>query len=63
MRPPIPSRRALFDIGIAGPIAGFIVAVPVLVYGLMTARVQAMPGPETRCRGSESGAGSATAGV
>ena len=43
MRPPIPSRRALFDIGIAGPIAGFIVAVPVLVYGLMTARVQAMP--------------------
>jgi membrane-associated protease RseP (regulator of RpoE activity) len=28
MRPPIPSRRALFDIGIAGPIAGFVVAFP-----------------------------------
>ncbi len=31
---PIRSRRALFDIGIAGPIAGFLVAVPVLFWGL-----------------------------
>ena len=28
MRSPIMNRRALFDIGVAGPIAGFIVAVP-----------------------------------
>lgn len=39
MRPPIPNRRALFDIGVAGPIAGFLVAVPVLVYGTATATV------------------------
>ncbi len=30
----IRSRQALFDIGIAGPIGGFIVAVPVLLCGL-----------------------------
>ena len=30
----IPSRRALFDIGVAGPIAGFVVAVPLLLLGL-----------------------------
>jgi membrane-associated protease RseP (regulator of RpoE activity) len=30
IRSPIPSREALFDIGIAGPIAGFVVAVVVL---------------------------------
>lgn len=28
IKSPIPSRRALFDIGIAGPLAGFIFAVP-----------------------------------
>ena len=33
-RAPITTRRALFDIGVAGPIAGFIVALPVLAYGL-----------------------------
>jgi len=30
----IESRAALFDIGIAGPIAGFVVAVPVMLVGL-----------------------------
>jgi hypothetical protein len=29
IRQPIPSKRQLFDIGIAGPIAGFLVAIPV----------------------------------
>lgn len=33
----IPNRRALFDIAAAGPIAGFLVALPILVYGVMTA--------------------------
>ena len=27
------SRREFFDIGLAGPLAGFMVAVPLLVYG------------------------------
>jgi membrane-associated protease RseP (regulator of RpoE activity) len=34
MRGPIMDRRALFDIGVAGPLAGFIVAVAVLIVGL-----------------------------
>lgn len=34
MRGPILSRRALFDIGVAGPLAGFVVAVVVLIVGL-----------------------------
>ena len=33
MREPMPSRKALFDVGAAGPIAGFLVAVPVLLVG------------------------------
>ncbi len=38
IRSPIRSRADLFDIGIAGPIAGFIVAVPVLFFGLLASK-------------------------
>lgn len=34
MRSPIPNRKALFDVGIAGPLAGFVVTVPLLIWGL-----------------------------
>lgn len=34
MRQQVNSRKALFDIGIAGPIAGFIVAAGMLIYGM-----------------------------
>jgi membrane-associated protease RseP (regulator of RpoE activity) len=34
MRQPILSRKALFDIGIAGPVAGFVISVAFLVYGM-----------------------------
>jgi membrane-associated protease RseP (regulator of RpoE activity) len=34
IREQIPGKRQLFDIGIAGPIAGFLVAVPLAVLGL-----------------------------
>jgi membrane-associated protease RseP (regulator of RpoE activity) len=34
MREPIPNRKALLDIGVAGPIAGFLVAIPVLLIGM-----------------------------
>jgi membrane-associated protease RseP (regulator of RpoE activity) len=34
LRTLLSDRRQLFDVGIAGPIAGFLVAVPVLWYGL-----------------------------
>ncbi|MGF1515351.1 MAG: site-2 protease family protein [Elainellaceae cyanobacterium] len=33
-RSPLPHRRALFDVGISGPLGGFIVAVPILILGL-----------------------------
>ncbi|MGF1541465.1 MAG: site-2 protease family protein [Pleurocapsa sp.] len=33
-RSPIPHRKALFDIAIAGPIAGLIVTIPILLWGL-----------------------------
>lgn len=33
---PLPSRRATFDIGVAGPIAGFVALIPVAIIGLLT---------------------------
>lgn len=35
----IPSRKALFDVGIAGPIAGFVVALPFVLVGMSHSRV------------------------
>ena len=34
MRSPMPNRKALFDISIAGPLAGFVVTLPILLWGL-----------------------------
>lgn len=42
---PLPSRRATFDIGVAGPIAGFIALIPITIIGLITAK--ALPVAET----------------
>ncbi len=39
IRSPIRSRTALFDIGIAGPIAGFVVATTVLMFALPLSRL------------------------
>jgi len=39
MREPAPNRRIQFDIGIAGPLAGLIVAVPVMLIGLSLSEV------------------------
>lgn len=43
LRSRIPSKIALFDIGIAGPIAGFVVAVPALFLGLAMSRIDRLP--------------------
>lgn len=34
MRSPMPNRKVLFDVSIVGPIAGLIVTIPVLLWGL-----------------------------
>jgi membrane-associated protease RseP (regulator of RpoE activity) len=39
MRRPIADRNALFDVGAAGPIAGLVVAIPLLVIGLSLSEV------------------------
>jgi membrane-associated protease RseP (regulator of RpoE activity) len=33
---PMPSRRAVFDIGVAGPIAGFLALLPIAIIGVAT---------------------------
>jgi membrane-associated protease RseP (regulator of RpoE activity) len=33
---PLPSRRATFDIGVAGPIAGFVALIPIALIGILT---------------------------
>ena len=38
IRSPIRTTRALFDVGASGPLVGFMVAVPALVYGIVYAK-------------------------
>jgi membrane-associated protease RseP (regulator of RpoE activity) len=42
-REPFENRRTLLEIAIAGPLAGFIVAVPLLVLGIWLSRVEPLP--------------------
>ena len=37
IKSPIPTRRALFDIGVAGPLAGFVVVLPIALVAVLTA--------------------------
>lgn len=39
IRQPIASRRELFDIGVAGPIAGFVFVIPALLIGVSLSKV------------------------
>jgi membrane-associated protease RseP (regulator of RpoE activity) len=41
IRSPFPNRRALIDIGLAGPFAGFVVCIPALIFGIATSRASA----------------------
>lgn len=38
-REPIHDRKALFDVGFSGPVAGFVVAIPITIYGIMNSQV------------------------
>ena len=39
IRSPIRATRALFDVGASGPLVGFVLAVPALVYGTLHAKI------------------------
>jgi membrane-associated protease RseP (regulator of RpoE activity) len=43
MRSPTPHRKALFDVAIAGPLAGLIIAIPLLLWGLSLSEIIAIP--------------------
>ncbi|MCC6457865.1 MAG: site-2 protease family protein [Caldilineaceae bacterium] len=43
LKEPVPDRRKLFDIGVAGPLAGLILAIPLLFLGLSTSPVDIPP--------------------
>jgi membrane-associated protease RseP (regulator of RpoE activity) len=43
IREAFPDRRVLFDIGVAGPLAGFVVLVPALFVGLLLSNVAPLP--------------------
>jgi membrane-associated protease RseP (regulator of RpoE activity) len=39
LRSPIRTTRALFDVGASGPLVGFVLAVPALIYGVLHAKI------------------------
>lgn len=39
IKSPFPSKKALFDVGLAGPLAGFLVAVPIIFIGISHSRI------------------------
>ncbi len=49
MNSPIKNRKALLDVGVSGPIAGFVLTIPILLVGLRFSRV--MPPTEALGKG------------
>ena len=47
IREAFPTRKVLFDVGVAGPIAGFVVLVPALFLGMYMSNVTISPPPES----------------
>lgn len=45
LKSPIKNRKQLFDIGIAGPLAGLAIAIPLLIVGLIMSPVQYVGAP------------------
>lgn len=46
LRDPMPHRKALFDVGLSGPLAGFAAAIPILLIGLALTNAAAIPVPD-----------------
>ncbi|MEM2869229.1 MAG: site-2 protease family protein [Thermoplasmata archaeon] len=46
IREPIPDRKALMDIGVSGPIGGFLMTIPVTIVGLYLSSYFHIPAPE-----------------
>ena len=42
VKSPIPDKNSLFDLGFSGPLAGFIVAIPVLILGISLSKIVPM---------------------
>lgn len=43
MKSIVPSRRTLLQVGIAGPLAGFLVALPITIIGIALSEIQSVP--------------------
>ena len=43
LREPMRNRKILFDVGVAGPLAGLVVALPILIIGLATSDIKPLP--------------------
>lgn len=43
IRKPIERRNALIDVGASGPLAGLVVALPILIYGIANSRIERVP--------------------
>lgn len=51
LREPMRNRKQLFDVGVAGPLAGLIFAVPILIMGIATAEINQLPTREECAEG------------
>ncbi len=45
LRDPIPNKKSLLDIGLAGPIAGFLMTIPIAILGIYLTNLEAKPVP------------------
>lgn len=51
-RSPFQDRKSLFDVGVAGPLAGLMVAIPLVIIGLATSPVKPLEGEASLFKGN-----------
>ncbi len=47
LKDPLPDRKALFDVGASGPLAGLVIAVPILLLGIFLTDAEAIAIPDS----------------